>query len=97
MSARPTVDEGRAKPLDIRTATGRHVSTLATSTLRRMECGLCGQQLDRLRKSAGACSSIWHRNECHWHATLNAALTPPSAVPPRPESQPAMPAGAEEA
>lgn len=55
------------------TGSGRAIWSLATRTLRRYECGYCGQRLDRLRKSAKACARIYplpDGRECDWHEFL---------------------------
>ena len=44
---------------------------LSMRSLRRYECGLCGQRLDRMKRSQKACSAIWSHDECDWHARLN--------------------------
>lgn len=55
----------------------------SASSLRRKLCGLCDQRLDRMKRSAKHCASIWHRDECTWHARLN----PPRVIAPTEEGR----------
>jgi len=54
------------------TGSGRAIWSLATRTLRRYECGLCGQRLDRMRKSPKNCARLCFHgvSECDWHEFL---------------------------